>query len=42
LLTVGLPKDALAEWVQFRKAYPDYPAPEKLNDKIKALQDVKQ
>lgn len=38
LLKADLRQDALAEWEKFRKAYPQYPVPEKLEARIKALQ----
>ncbi|CAN5767500.1 hypothetical protein BH11PSE12_BH11PSE12_34050 [soil metagenome] len=37
MLKADLRQDALAEWEKFRKAYPTYPAPEKLEARIKAL-----
>lgn len=37
LLKADLRQDALAEWEKFRKAYPQYPVPEKLETRIKAL-----
>ena len=38
LLKADLRQDALAEWEKFRKAYPQYPVPGKLEARIKALQ----
>lgn len=37
LLKADLRQDALAEWEKFRKAYPQYPVPEKFEARIKAL-----
>ena len=37
MLKAGLPRDALDEWTKFRQAYPDYPVPEPLADRIKAI-----
>jgi hypothetical protein len=41
LLQAGSQKDALDEWAQFRKAYPEYPVPDKLKEQIKVLQSAK-
>ncbi|HTD03450.1 hypothetical protein [Undibacterium sp.] len=38
LLKAELRKDALDEWKKFRKAYPDYPVPDKVAQQLKALQ----
>jgi hypothetical protein len=38
LLKADLRQDALAEWGRFRKVYPQYPVPGKLEARIKALQ----
>lgn len=38
LLKAGLRSDALKEWDKFRKAYPDYPVPDTVTEKIEALQ----
>lgn len=37
LLKAGSNREALLEWRKFRKAYPDYVAPDTLNQKMKAL-----
>lgn len=37
MLKADLRQDALAEWEKFRKVYPTYPVPEKLEARIKAL-----
>ncbi len=39
MLKADLRQDALAEWVKFRQAYPDYPVPETLRARIKVLQE---
>ncbi|MFZ6647934.1 hypothetical protein ACO0LO_19570 [Undibacterium sp. TJN25] len=39
LLKAGLRSDALKEWNKFRKAYPDYPVPDTVTEKIRALQE---
>lgn len=36
MLNAGLPRDAHEEWTRFRLAYPDYPVPPALLDRIKA------
>lgn len=38
LLTNGLRKDALDEWGEFRKSYPDYPVPKGLKGRIDEIQ----
>ncbi len=38
LLKAGLRSDALKEWDKFRKVYPDYPVPDTVTEKIRALQ----
>ncbi|PHV05964.1 hypothetical protein CSQ96_18005 [Janthinobacterium sp. BJB412] len=38
MLKAELRQDALAEWTKFRHAYPDYPVPETLRARIKAVQ----
>ncbi|MES2102554.1 MAG: hypothetical protein V4634_00935 [Pseudomonadota bacterium] len=38
LLKAGLRRDALAEWDKFRKAYPAYPVPDSVTEKIRGLQ----
>ncbi|WP_211441691.1 hypothetical protein [Collimonas humicola] len=37
MLKAGLRQDALEEWEKFKRAYPDYPVPEKLNAQIRLL-----
>lgn len=38
MLKAGLPRDAWEEWTRFRLAYPDYPVPPALLERIKAAQ----
>lgn len=38
MLKAGLRQDALEEWDKFKRAYPNYPVPEKLRAQIKLLQ----
>ncbi|PFH11920.1 hypothetical protein BCF11_4387 [Collimonas sp. PA-H2] len=38
MLKAGLRQDALEEWEKFKRAYPDYPVPEKLRTQIRLLQ----
>lgn len=38
MLKAGLPRDASEEWTRFRLAYPDYPVPPALAERIKAAQ----
>lgn len=38
MLKAGLRQDALDEWEKFKRAYPDYPVPEKLRAQIRQLQ----
>lgn len=40
LLANGLRKDALDEWGEFRKSYPDYPVPREFKGRIDAAQAV--
>jgi len=37
MLKAGLRQDALEEWEKFKRAYPDYPVPEKLSAQIRLL-----
>lgn len=39
LIKADLRSDALSEWARFEKTYPDYPVPEALKAKIKALKN---
>ena len=39
LIKADARNDALAEWAKFEKSYPDYPVPEALKAKIKALKN---
>lgn len=41
LIKADMERDALEEWEKFRKAYPHYPVPEKLNRKIQALKNAR-
>lgn len=38
MLKAGLRQDALEEWEKFKRAYPNYPVPEKLRAQIRLLQ----
>ncbi|AMP05636.1 hypothetical protein [Collimonas pratensis] len=38
MLKAGLRQDALEEWDKFKRAYPNYPVPEKLRAQIRLLQ----
>lgn len=39
MLKAGLRRDALAEWPRFRQAYPDYPVPQELLERLQVPKD---
>ncbi|NVE00329.1 hypothetical protein [Massilia sp. BJB1822] len=39
MLKAGLRRDALAEWPRFRQAYPNYPVPQELLERLQVLKD---